>query len=153
MSRRLRGKVKLLTDRSNTRLFQVLFLKNDRHQSVYIDEVEEVDLTEIKKHLGRGESVFITRREEQKLETSRKELDMTKDLMSYLLAKGEPVRAYVTDSFWRDAGSVERCEKLENGFVEKSFGFPDGMAKPLSAEAQVHKGLRTGEGRWQIWVS
>jgi hypothetical protein len=47
----------------------VFFLKNDRHQSVYIDEAEEVDLPEIKKHLARGESVFITSREEQKLVT------------------------------------------------------------------------------------
>jgi len=55
--------------KSDTRLFQVLFLKNDRYQRVYVDEVEEVDLTEIKKHLEAGESVFITSREEQKLES------------------------------------------------------------------------------------
>ena len=55
--------------KSHTRLFQVFFLKNDGYQSVTIDEVEEVDLPEIKKHLERGESVFITSREEQKLET------------------------------------------------------------------------------------
>ena len=65
MGRRLRGRVKSLTAKSDTRLFQVFFLKNDRHQNVCIDEVEEVDLTEIKKHLERGESVFITSREKQ----------------------------------------------------------------------------------------
>ena len=61
--------MKSLAAKSDTRLFQVFFLKNDRYQSVYIDEAEEVDLPEIKKHLARGESVFITSREEQKLET------------------------------------------------------------------------------------
>ena len=50
------------------RSFQVFFLKNDPYQSVYIDEAEEVDLLKIKKHLARGESVFITSREEHKLE-------------------------------------------------------------------------------------
>ncbi len=47
--------------------FQVFFLKNDRAQSVYIDESEEVDLLKVKKHLARGESVFITSRKEEKL--------------------------------------------------------------------------------------
>lgn len=61
--------MKSLTVKSDARLFQVFFLKNDRRQSVCIDEVKEVDLSEIKKHLERGESVFITSREEQKLET------------------------------------------------------------------------------------
>jgi hypothetical protein len=41
--------------------FQVIFLKNDRYQSVHVDEVKEVDFPEIKGHLERGESVFITR--------------------------------------------------------------------------------------------
>jgi hypothetical protein len=63
-------RVRSLTANSDTRLFQVFFLKNDRQQSVYIDEAEEVDLPEIKKHLTRGESVFITSREEQKLDTA-----------------------------------------------------------------------------------
>jgi hypothetical protein len=63
-------RVRSLTANSDTRLFQVFFLKNDRRQSVYIDEAEEVDLPEIKKHLTRGESVFITSREEQKLDTA-----------------------------------------------------------------------------------
>jgi hypothetical protein len=65
----LRERVKSLTVKADVQLFQVFFLKNDRYQSVYIDEAEEVDLPEIKKHLARGESVFITSREEQKLET------------------------------------------------------------------------------------
>lgn len=56
-----------MTAKSDIRLYQVLFLKNDKYQSVYIDELEEVDLTDIKKHLEKGESIFITSRKEQKL--------------------------------------------------------------------------------------
>jgi len=97
-----------LTVKSNMRLFQVLFIKNDGYQSVYIDEVEEVDLKEIKKHLEKGESIFITSREEQKLEIHRKGFDITKDLVSHLIAKGESVRACATDGFWDVVGSVEK---------------------------------------------
>lgn len=57
----------VLIVRSNTKLFQVLFLKNNRRQNVYVNEVKEIDFAEIKKHLERGESVFITSKKEQKL--------------------------------------------------------------------------------------
>ncbi|MDQ1280852.1 MAG: hypothetical protein QG670_2115 [Thermoproteota archaeon] len=53
--------------RSNTKLFQVLFLENNSRQNVYVNEVKEIDLEEIKKHLERGDSIFITSRKEQKL--------------------------------------------------------------------------------------
>jgi hypothetical protein len=48
-------------------LYQVMFLKNDRRQDVYVEEVEEIDFEELRRHLERGESVFITSRPEQKL--------------------------------------------------------------------------------------
>ncbi len=51
-------------------LYQILFLRNDRHQSVMVDEVEELDFNIIKEHLERGESVFITTRADQRQETS-----------------------------------------------------------------------------------
>ena len=60
-------KVTYLKAKAGIRSFQVFFIKNDRDQSVYIDEDEKVDLPKIKKHLARGESVFITSREAQKL--------------------------------------------------------------------------------------
>ena len=44
-------------------LFHVLFIKNDAEKSVRINEVEDIDLDEIKTHLERGESIFITRGE------------------------------------------------------------------------------------------
>ena len=49
-------------------LYQVIFLKNNRHRGVYIEEVEEIDFEELREHLQRGESVFITSRPDQKLD-------------------------------------------------------------------------------------
>ena len=51
-------------------LFQLFFLKDDEDQSVEIEEVEEIDFAEVKKHVERGESVFITRKREEKLDAS-----------------------------------------------------------------------------------
>jgi len=51
-------------------LFRLFFLKNDEDQSVEIEEVEEIDFAEVKKHIERGESVFITRKREEKLDES-----------------------------------------------------------------------------------
>ena len=44
--------------------FQLFFLRDDEEQSV---EVEEVDFRIVKRRLEKGESVFITRKREQKL--------------------------------------------------------------------------------------
>jgi len=52
-------------------LFHVLFLKNDAEKSVRIDEVEDIDLDEIKTHLERGESIFITRGEKPEFKTPK----------------------------------------------------------------------------------
>lgn len=41
-------------------LFQLFFLKNDENKSVEVVEVEEIDFAEVKRHIDRGESVFIT---------------------------------------------------------------------------------------------
>ena len=49
--------------------YQLLFLRNDKRQTVYVDEVDTVDFDSVKKHLEHGESVFITSRTEQKLPT------------------------------------------------------------------------------------
>ncbi len=51
-------------------LFQLFFLKEDEDQSVEIEEVEEIDFAEVKKHIERGESVFITRKREEKLDAN-----------------------------------------------------------------------------------
>lgn len=47
---------------------QLFFLKNDENQNVEVVEVDEIDFEEVKSRLGRGESVFITRKQEQKSE-------------------------------------------------------------------------------------
>jgi len=50
-------------------LFQLFFLKGDESQDVEVKEVKEIDFTEIEKRLKDGESIFITRKREQKLNT------------------------------------------------------------------------------------
>ena len=51
--------------------YQVFFLKNDEDQGVEVVEGEEIDLEEVKRRLERGESVFITRKEQIKARASR----------------------------------------------------------------------------------
>ncbi len=62
---------------------------------------------------------------EEQIETfeKKKELDITKDLIPYLVEKGYPVNAYLTDSYWYDVGSIEKFEKLDNNELEKYFNF------------------------------
>jgi len=50
-------------------LFQVIFLKNDVYQSVWIEEVDEINFSEIREHLKKGESIFITSKPKNKLIT------------------------------------------------------------------------------------
>jgi len=57
----------LEVNKKNTKLYQVLFLKNDGDQSVEVEEVEQIDFVKIKEHLERGDSVFITNRRTQKI--------------------------------------------------------------------------------------
>jgi mannose-1-phosphate guanylyltransferase len=57
------------------------------------------------------------------LSEKKKELDITKDLIPYLVEKGYPVNAYLTDSYWYDVGSIEKYEKLNNSELEKYFNF------------------------------
>lgn len=45
--------------------FQLFFLKNDATQNVEVIELEEVNFEEVKSHLERGNSVFITQKREQ----------------------------------------------------------------------------------------
>ena len=50
-------------------LFQLFFLKDDEDQSVEIEEVEEIDFKIVERRLKQGESVFITPKRKQKLNT------------------------------------------------------------------------------------
>jgi hypothetical protein len=51
--------------------FQVVFLRNDCSQEVEVHEAEQVDFLKIQEHLERGESVFITSKNSQKLKAAR----------------------------------------------------------------------------------
>jgi hypothetical protein len=46
--------------------FQMFFLKNDEKQSVESIEVDEIDFEEVKKRLEKGESVFLSKKENRK---------------------------------------------------------------------------------------
>ena len=50
-------------------LYKVIFLKDDIYQSVRIEEVDDINFSEIRKHLERGESIFITSKQNNKLMT------------------------------------------------------------------------------------
>jgi len=58
---------------------QLFFLKNDETQNVEVVEVDEIDLEEVKSRLERGESVFITRKQEQKSEMNFIAYDLAKE--------------------------------------------------------------------------
>jgi len=50
-------------------VFQLFFLKDNENQSVEIEEIEEIDFRGVKERLEQGESVFITLKREEKVET------------------------------------------------------------------------------------
>lgn len=51
-------------------MFQLVFLSDDKSQSVEVAEVEEIDFQQIKMHVENGDSVFITKKENEKVDTS-----------------------------------------------------------------------------------
>jgi len=55
------------SNRENS-VFQLFFLLNNENQDIEVVEIEEIDFTEVKKRLEKGESVFITRKRKQELE-------------------------------------------------------------------------------------
>jgi len=48
-------------------LFQLIFLREDDDECVEVEEAEYVDFAEVKKRLENGESVFIVRKQVEKL--------------------------------------------------------------------------------------
>jgi len=58
---------------------QLFFLKNDETKNVEVVEVDEIDFEEVKSRLERGESVFITRRQEQKSDMNFIAYDLAKE--------------------------------------------------------------------------
>jgi len=56
----------IMKNRKKETHIQLFFLKNDETQNVEVVEVDEIDFEEVKSRLERGESIFITRKQEQK---------------------------------------------------------------------------------------
>jgi hypothetical protein len=52
------------------RVFQLIFLSDDENQGVEVKEVDEIDFDEVKMRVENGDSVFITRRENEKIDAS-----------------------------------------------------------------------------------
>ena len=50
-------------------VFQLFFLINNENQYIEVVETKEIDFTEVKKRLEKGESVFIARKRKQKIGT------------------------------------------------------------------------------------
>lgn len=61
---------KIIQGNEERPVFQLLFLKYDDDQSVEVEEVSEIDFSEVKERLEHGESVFITAKHKEKAETS-----------------------------------------------------------------------------------
>ncbi|MFQ6073839.1 MAG: hypothetical protein ACE5KC_01340 [Candidatus Bathyarchaeia archaeon] len=68
-------------------LVQLFFLKNDENQSVEVVEVEEIDFTEVKKHIEQGGSVFITRKRKQKWNPNPSASEAAAELGTFLPSK------------------------------------------------------------------
>jgi len=51
-------------------VFQLIFLNNDKDQNVEVKEVDEIDFAEVKMRVEKGDSVFITKRENEKIDVS-----------------------------------------------------------------------------------
>jgi hypothetical protein len=91
MRQRIKTKLKLLGEEQDSELridenieekplFHLFFLKDDKDLSVEVLEVQEVDFIEVRKRLEIGESVFISRKSEKRLdqmEIHSEEMDET----------------------------------------------------------------------------
>jgi hypothetical protein len=49
-------------------VFQLIFLSEDESQGVEVKEVDEIDFAEVRMRVENGDSVFITRRENEKMD-------------------------------------------------------------------------------------
>jgi len=70
-------------------LLQLLFLKDDKNQSVEVEEVEELDFANIMCRLNHGESVFISRKRKPKAKLARSKQG-ARVLRTHLQAKISP---------------------------------------------------------------
>ncbi len=52
-----------------------------------------------------------------------KAFDLMGDVIPYLIAKGMPIRPYISNAFWYDLGSLERYESFENEGLSERLNF------------------------------
>jgi mannose-1-phosphate guanylyltransferase len=45
------------------------------------------------------------------------------DFIPFLVENGRLVKAYLTDAFWYDIGSIERYERLENNLLKRELDY------------------------------
>ena len=69
----------VMENKKKSASIQLFFLKNDETQNVEVVEVDEIDFEEVKSRLERGESVFITRKQEQKSDMNFIAYDLAKE--------------------------------------------------------------------------
>ena len=69
----------VMENKKKSASLQLFFLKNDETQNVEVVEVDEIDFEEVKSRLERGESVFITRKQEQKSDMNFIAYDLAKE--------------------------------------------------------------------------
>lgn len=60
----------LARELEKSRVFQLIFLSDDENQGVEVKEVDEINFTEVKMRVENGDSVFITKRENEKVNAS-----------------------------------------------------------------------------------
>jgi hypothetical protein len=51
-------------------VFQLIFLNSDKDENVEVKEVDEIDFVEVKMRVEKGDSVFMTKRENEKIDVS-----------------------------------------------------------------------------------
>ncbi len=69
----------VMENKKKSASLQLFFLKNDENQNVEVVEVDKIDFEEVKSRLEKGESVFITRKQEQKSDMNFIAYDIVKE--------------------------------------------------------------------------
>jgi len=69
----------VMENKKKSASLQLFFLKNDENQNVEVVEVDEIDFEEVKSRLEKGESVFITQKQEQKSDVNFIAYDIVKE--------------------------------------------------------------------------
>ncbi len=70
--------------KATPREFQVLFLRNDPSQEVEVHEVNNVDFLTVQEHLEHGESVFITSKTSQKVNSPKHKNNVSRSVKTRL---------------------------------------------------------------------